>query len=387
MHLKGRFFTAIFPGLVVLALAAAPVFGQALKGTILGTVTDTSHAVIPGVSVNITEVNTNYQRTEVANESGFFAFANLDPGTYRMEIQHAGFGKMTRSGIVLDANTTVRSDAELTPGEVQQVVEVSASGAILQTDRADTGAQIESQQLGVLPMLNNRNYQNTLVLVAGASAGYRSNSPFFNSQESLQVPVNGLDRLNNFMIEGLDNNIEQNNNLTAIVLPADAIATVDVSTSVWDPEFGRAGGASVNVIMKSGTNSFHGSLFEYHSDNAMQARNVFDTTGRTPHGIHNQYGASAGGHIKRDKIFYFADFQGSRDLVGQLATPTIPSTAMRTGNFTASPTVIYDPTTETPPPAPIGRRSRADHPEQPDQPNFSAVHELPASTHVARVGQ
>src|SRR5204863_2041650 len=130
--------------------------------------------------------------------------------------------------------------------------------------RADTGGTIASQQLSTLPMLNNRNYQTILVLLPGASAGYRSNSPFFNSQESLQVPVNGLERLNNYMIEGLDNNIEQDNNLTAILMPADAIAAVDVSTSAYDPEFGRAGAAAVNVIMKSGTNNFHGSLFEYH---------------------------------------------------------------------------------------------------------------------------
>jgi hypothetical protein len=126
-------------------------------------------------------------------------------------------------------------------------------------------------------------------------------------------------------------------------MPADAIGSVNVSTTAYDPEVGRTG--AVNVIMKSGTNSFHGSLFEYHSNNALQARNLFDTTGTTPHAVHNQYGASAGGHILRDRLFYFADYQGSRDLVGQLATPTIPTAAMRTGNFAASPTVIYDPST------------------------------------------
>jgi hypothetical protein len=150
--------------------------------------------------------------------------------------------------------------------------------------------------------------------------------------------------LNNFMIEGLDNNIEQDNNLTAIVLPADAISAVDVSTSAYDPELGRAGGATVNVIMKSGTNAFHGSLFEYHSDSDLQSRNFFATSS-APHAVHNQYGGSAGGHIKRDKLFYFADFQGSRDLVGQLAQPTIPTMAMRQGDFSASPTIIYDPNT------------------------------------------
>ena len=324
-------------------LLACPAMGQALKGTILGTVSDQSHAVIPSTTVNLTEVNTNFHRTEVTNESGFYAFANLDPGTYRVNIQQTGFRETVRDGIALAANTTVRVDLELQPGDVKQVVDVTSESPVLQTDRADTGGKVESRQLNTLPLLNQRNYQNSILLVPGAQQGYRSNSPFFNSQESLQVPVNGLDRLNNFMIEGLDNNIEQNNNLTAIVLPADAIEAVDVSTSAYDSEFGRAGGAAVNVIMKSGTNSLHGSLFEYHNDSALQARNVFART--VPHAVHNQYGGSVGGRIIRDKLFFFADFQGSRDLVGQLATPTIPTMPMRAGDFSAAPTTIYDPQT------------------------------------------
>jgi hypothetical protein len=333
----------------LLCLAAAllapglPVTAQTLKGTILGTITDPSHAVIPTVAVSLTEVNTNFHRMEVTNESGFFAFANLDPGIYRIDVEHPGFRKMLRGGIVLNANSTVRADLELAPGDVTQIVDVTSEAPVLQTDRADTGAKIETQQLTTLPMLNGRNYQNVILLVPGVSQGYRSNSPFFNSQESLQVPVNGVDRLNSYMIEGIDNNTEQDNNLTAIVLPADAIATVDVSTSAYDPELGRAGAAVVNVIMKSGTNGFHGSLFEYHSNSDLQARNFFANT--VPHGVHNQFGGSLGGRIKRDKLFFFADYQGSRDLVGQLAQPTIPTVDMRAGNFSASPTIIYDPAT------------------------------------------
>jgi hypothetical protein len=329
-----------------LFMPVAPAFGQLLKGTILGTVSDQSHAVIPSVAVDLTDVNTNYHRTETTNESGFFAFANLDPGTYRIDIKHQGFKETRREGIVLDANTTVRADFELSPGDVTQTVEVTTQASVLQTDRADSGGQVESQQIGDLSLANQRNYQNTIVLLPGATQGYRSNSPFFNSQESLQVPVNGLDRLNNFMIEGLDNNIEQDNNLTAVVLPADAIQQVMVSTSDYDPEFGRVGAAAVNLIMKSGTNGFHGTLFEYHNDSDLQARNFFSyTPPKVPHGIHNQYGGSAGGHIVKDRLFYFGDFQGTNDIVGQTATPTIPTTAMRTGDFTASPYIIYDPMT------------------------------------------
>src|SRR5215831_19474529 len=324
----------------VAACAAVPIHAQTLTGTVLGTITDQSHAVIPGVKVEIIDTNTNFHRTETTNESGFFAFANLNPGNLRIEVEHTGFRKIVRSDIELQANSTIRVDLELTAGALTEVVEVTAEAGALQTDRSDTGAKIENQQLGSLPLLNNRNYQNTLMLVPGVQRTYRSNSPFFNSQEHLQSVVNGLDQHNNYMIEGVDNNVE---NLTGVVVPADAIASVDVSTTNYEPELGRAGGAVVNVIMKSGSNAFHGSLFEYHNDSDLQARNVFATS--VPHGVHNQYGASAGGHILRDKLFYFADWQGSRDLVGQIATPTIPTMAMRGGDFTASPYVIYDPGT------------------------------------------
>src|SRR5438045_2626090 len=113
-------------------LLPAPARGQTLKGTILGTVTDASHAIVPTVAVNIIEINTNFTRSEVTNESGFFAFANLDPGNYRVEVSHPGFRKVVRSGIVLEANSTIRVDAELTPGEVNQVVDVTSEVAVLQ---------------------------------------------------------------------------------------------------------------------------------------------------------------------------------------------------------------------------------------------------------------
>src|SRR5262249_27349387 len=117
-------------------LAAAPLCGQTVKGTILGTITDTSHGVIQGVQVVLTETNTNSQRTELTNDSGFFAFANLDPGEYRIEVEHPGFRKVVRSEIALDANSTVRADLQLTPGQVTETVDVTAETPVLKTDRA-----------------------------------------------------------------------------------------------------------------------------------------------------------------------------------------------------------------------------------------------------------
>src|SRR5260370_37683618 len=121
---------------------AQPLLGQSLKGTILGTLTDSSHAVVPNAQVAITDINTNFHRTEISNDSGFYVFANLDPGKYRVEVEHPGFRKVVQSAIDLTPNTTVRADLELTPGVLSEVVEVTAGATSLQTDRADTGGTI-----------------------------------------------------------------------------------------------------------------------------------------------------------------------------------------------------------------------------------------------------
>src|SRR5262249_43276156 len=222
-------------GLLVF-LTGEPARCQTLKGTLLGTITDSTQGVVQDVQVNLTETNTNFHLTQKTNESGFYVFATLDPGNYRVEVEHPGFRKVMRSDIDLTPNSTVRIDVELTPGTVTEVIDVTAGAMVLQTDRADTGGKVETKQLETFPTLNNRNYQNLIMLVPGVQRSYRSNSAFFNSQEHVQSVVNGLDQRNNYMIEGVDNNVE---NLTGIVPPAEAIASVEISTTNYDPELGR----------------------------------------------------------------------------------------------------------------------------------------------------
>src|SRR6266496_1036173 len=131
----------------ILVFQASSAHGQALYGTILGTITDSSHAVVAGVRVTVTEAETNFRRSESSNESGFFVFSNLDPGTYRVEVEHPGFRKVVRTDIGLTTNSTIRADVELTPGEVTETIDVTAGAPLLQTDRADTGGKIEGAQL------------------------------------------------------------------------------------------------------------------------------------------------------------------------------------------------------------------------------------------------
>ena len=284
----------LFLTILAIILSTVPVSGQTSNGTILGTITDSSHAVMANVQVSLTDTGTNTRRTDSTNAQGYFVFPNLAPGTYRVDVEQPGFQKTVRSDIGLDANSTVRVDLQMTPGAVTETVDVTSEAPVLKTDRADTGGQIASQTLDTMPMLHNRNYQSLLEVVPGVQKSYRDHSAFFNSQEHLQSVVNGLDHRNNYMIEGLDNNVED---LTGIIPPADAIANVDVSTTNYDPELGRAGGAVTNVVLKSGTNNYHGSAFEYNRVNALQARDPFSST-PAAHSVYNQFGGAFGGRIK-----------------------------------------------------------------------------------------
>jgi len=261
--------------LLGLLIAASVAFAQADKGTILGTVQDSSGAPAADTEVKATEVNTNIVHTTRTNDAGNFTFPLLDPGTYVVETERQGFKKASRSGVRLDANSTVRVEFALQVGNVTETVDVTASVAILQTDRADLGAKIETQTLANMPLTFNRNYQGLLGLVPGASRPFRPHSSFYNSQDSLSTYVNGQFRqASSFMIEGINNDWD-NGNLTVIVPSVEAIQTVDVTTSNYDAEFGRVTGAVSNVIFKSGTNDWHGSAFEFNKVAALAAKNYF----------------------------------------------------------------------------------------------------------------
>lgn len=342
--LKGWQVAVFLLAFLLLAGSANPLQAQVLKAQVLGTITDTTGAVIPNVKVALMEVTTNVRRTTETNESGNYVFVNLDPGIYQVEAEASGFNKAVRRDMDVRPNSTVRVNFELAPGTVSEVVEVSAEAVpLLQTDRSDTGGKLEQRQLQAMPLLFNRNYQGLLLLIPGVGRPFRPHSVFYNSHDSLSVRVNGQGRqFNNFQIEGIENKID-NGNLTAVVPPVEALQTVDISTSNFDPEFGNAGGAVVNVTLRSGGNDFHGSMFHFHRNENIQARYVFGVS-KAPT-VYNQFGGTLGGPIRRDKMFFFGDFQGSRDHLGQVNRATIPGPAFRRGDLSASPTILYDPLT------------------------------------------
>jgi len=337
---------AVLP-LLLLLLPVAPLHAQATKASLVGTITDSSGAVVPGAEITITEINTNISRTMPTNESGNYVFSNLNPGTYRVEAKLTGFKTAVVDNVYVLVNTTQRADLQLQPGAVSETIEVTAVAPLLQTDRSDVGRKIEAVQMEELPISGrNRNFQMLWNLVPGATPVTREHSEFFNAQDSMATRINGQGRYaNNVQIEGVDNN-QRTGLLTVLIPPIEALQTVDVSTSNYDAELGRAGGAVTNVVLKSGTNAFHGSAYEFNRVNALYARNFFSAT-PAPHTVFNQFGATYGGPIRKDKTFFFADFMLIRSRVGNFNQFTVPTMAFRSGDLSAAPSIIYDPTTGT----------------------------------------
>ena len=214
---------------------------------------------------------------------------------------------------------------------------------MLQTDRTDTGRVIDSKMVTDIPTTFNRNFQSLLVTVPGATRPHREHSQFFNSQDSLAVEVNGQPRMaNNTLIEGLDDN--QKTGLLQVIIPAaDALETVSVSTSNYDAEFGRSGGAVTNVTIKSGTNDYRGSVFFFGNTDATQSKDPL-TGLKAPTKFANG-GTTIGGPIKRNKLFFFGDYQRTLDNGGYVIQAVVPTPAMRNGDFSAVPQKIYDPST------------------------------------------
>jgi hypothetical protein len=321
-------------------------FGQALNGTILGTIADASGAVVQNAKVSVLDLNTNLARTAQSAESGAYTISNLPPGLYNVSVELTGFRKSIRDRVDVAINSTTRVDFQLQPGQITEQIEVTAELPALQTDRTDTGRSMNQRQVSELPLTQNRNFQGLVNLVPGAARAQRNHSEFFNSNDSMQSRVNGQSRMaNNVQFEGVDNN-HRTGLLTAYIPPAEAIQTVDITTSNYEAEMGRAGGAVMNVTIKSGTNDFHGSLYEFNRVSALAARRT-DLLIKPPI-TYNYFGGTFGGAIVKNKTFFFGDYLGVLDRLGKGNRFTIPTADFRAGNLSQSPTIIYDPATGNP---------------------------------------
>ena len=330
----------------VIGLSTAYTFGQAVNATLLGTVTDSTGAAVSSAKVTVAEQNTGVSHSGQTNESGNYTFPDLPPGQYTVTAELTGFKTSIDRNVSLLVNSSTRVDLQLQLGNVADSIEVKETTTLLETDRADTGAKLEQVQIAALPLGTQRNFQGLLNLVPGTTRATFQHSQFFNASSSLQTEVNGqLREGNNYQLEGIDDN-ERTGLLQVLVPPVEAIQNVDVSTSNFEAELGRASGAVVNVFMKSGSNEFHGEGYEGLRNNYFQARNSFNPS--VGHLAFNQFGGNIGGPIRRNKLFFFADFQRVSDHEANTNLVTVPSAAFHTGDLSASSTVIYDPNTGNP---------------------------------------
>ena len=324
-------------------MIAGVVWAQVVNATLLGTVTDVSGAVVAKAKVTALEQNTGIGHVTETNTSGNYVLPDMPPGTYTITVELTGFKKDMRKDIALMVNTSQRVDVQLLPGNVTESVEVTAAAPLLQTDRSDTGRNLDAVVVQTLPLSTNRNYQSLLNLVPGVAYTTIQHSQFFNASSSLQTEVNGGARqVNNYMIEGIDDN-ERTGLLQVIIPPIEAIQTVDVSTSNHDVVFGRSAGAVTNVILKSGTNEWHGSAYEFLQNSNFDSRSFFNPS--VGHLAYNYVGGTIGGPIKKNKLFIFGDFLRSSDHEALPNLVTIPSMLSRTGNLSENSNIVYDPLT------------------------------------------
>ena len=354
-----RFFRNLFRigicfGALLLMCSSVAGFGQAVSGTLLGTVSDSTGAAVQGAKVTATEAATGLVYTTTTNASGNYTFPTLPPGRYAVTVEGTGFKRDTHQNVDLLTNSSTRVDVELVIGSMTETVLVTTAPALLQTDRADISTKIEARQVADLPLGTNRNFQSLLNLVPGTSPAVFQHSQFFNAQSSLQTEVNGLPRMGNiYQIEGIDDN-ERTGLLQIIIPPAEAIQSVDISTNNFEAELGRATGAVTNVTLKSGSNAFHGSAFEFIQNNAVNARSYFG--GPLGHLSYNYFGGSIGGPIWKDKLFFFGDYLRTTDHEKISNTFTIPPPQFYTPvngfidlsaplNTTTGAGQVYDPTT------------------------------------------
>ncbi len=341
-------FVAIAAG-VLLSIPSA--YAQVVTGSMIGTITDSSGAVVPGAKVTITDQATSVPRVFTTDQAGVYSVTALPPSTYKVAAEKEGFSVGIHADVQLFAAQTARIDITLQPGAVTQEVTVAGGAAPqMQTDTSEVGRAIDAVEVADLPLSQGHNYQGLMNLVPGAEPGVRTHSLFNNAQNALSAPVNGMPARTNFYnIEGLNNN--QRSGELAVYTPAmEAIQEVQVTTSNYDPAQGAALGSVVNVIIKSGSNQFHGEGYEFWGGDALNARSFFalGSNGNpyhTAHSVDNYFGGNVGGPIKKDKTFFFVDYYDHRSIINYLYTLDVPTPDLIAGNFSATGATIYDPLT------------------------------------------
>lgn len=325
--------------IAALFLATAfPAFAQIDTGSIVGVVQDKSNARIAGANVDVTDTATGVTRSYVTNSDGEYEALQLIPGVYSVTVKHAGFSTEVRRNITVNVQSRVLIDVTLVVSSVQQQVVVNETEAQLQTQSAQVADVLSTRSINDLP-LNGRDYDQLALLEPGT---------FHNPSAEVANPAEGrfsangnLELQNYFSLDGIDNNTGSENlqeqSVQAIIPPPDALQEFAIQTRTYSAEFGTSAGAVVNVSTKSGTNNFHGDLWDYVENSAFDANSWFNNYGGLPKGqfSQNQFGATIGGPIVRNHTFFFASYETLLSSTAETELSTVPTAAMKTGDFSS----------------------------------------------------
>ncbi len=356
---RGKFLTPkwfVFAAIVLLAglgVVSSTVQAQVERGTIAGTVLDPQGSAVPKATIVVTNVATGVAGKTQTGDTGDFVVPNLIPGEYSVTASIAGFKTTQQNGVSLQVNGRVALTLKLEVGQVQEHVQVTAGAPLVQTESSEVQTLVTRRDVAELP-LNGRTVFQLAPLVAGVNNGRPSsnaNSTSIpdNARAQQGLGANGQTQdQNTYLLDGVFNN-QVNQGLIAILPPLEAIQEFSVETSNFMPEIGR-GGMVMNVTLKSGTNKFHGSAFDFLRNSSLDAANYFDAPTpdnpeRLPHFVRNQFGGTFGGPIIKDKTFFFVDYQGTRENKGETLNTVVPTAASRAGDFSGTDQTIFDPAT------------------------------------------
>jgi hypothetical protein len=332
--------------LSVLLFNQQSAYGQALNGSVVGNVRDTSEAVIEAAAVTLTNMDTGQSRETLTSSVGSFDFATVQPGAYQLRVNRNGFATHVQTGITVTADNVARVDVTMRVGGVSETIRVESAAAVLQTDSAEVRHELDTADLSKIPVPVGRNYQSLLSTMPGFTPPTNNHSVGTNPSRALYFAVNGGDHYqNNTRIDGATTMNVWLPDIVAMVPTLESIATVNVSTNSFDAETGFTGGANIGVQTKSGANQAHGAAFESHTDNALKARPFFlPSNQKKGKLVYHEFGGAFGGGIVKDKLFYFLSYEGNRDHEYAHALQTTPTAAIKSGDMSGSGTPIYDPT-------------------------------------------
>lgn len=349
-----------FAKLLVYLLVAVSLFlevgaAQVVTATLIGKVTDQSNAIVPGVTIVIVNQSTGVTRTVATDQAGDYIAAALPAGVYRVTAEHSGFKKTIVSDIALEVAQTPRVDIVLSVGTASQEVEVTATAQFIKTDTSDIGMVVDNRHINDIP-LNGRKLMELNLLDAAVSriSNYRNDPASPRSQNlglsNISFHGSSADG-NSFLVDGVESKGLQTSHMT-YQPTIESVEEFKQQSNQYDATSGFGGGAQINIVTKSGTNAFHGQLFEFFRNDKLDARNFFDAA--KPKYRQNQFGGVIGGPVLKDRTFFFFSAEGIRTRQAQTALFSVPSNQQAGGNFAGAAT-IYDPSTTRPDPADQGR--------------------------------